>query len=250
MVTSIECPNSDENNCRSVVNSKTSRKFAAKRKAMIKSVIFDMDGVLVDSEPFWRMAERTVFGSYGIGLSEEQCRSTTGMRLDNVVTHWNTLFPGHISDERQAASEILAEVTRLVCTYGEPMAGVHQAAQLFASRGMTMAVASASAMSLIDAVLDKLDVRRYFSVIQSAENVRYGKPHPEIFLSAAESLGAIPQECLVIEDSIFGVIAGKAASMKVIAVPDKEQSNRREYGVADVVLHSLTEIDTAMLDSL
>lgn len=217
---------------------------------MIKSVIFDMDGLIVDSEPFWRMAERTVFGSRGIELTEEQCRSTTGMRLDNVVAHWDTIYPGHITDKRQTASEILAEVTRLVTTYAEPMPGVHRAAQLFAKRGCTMALASASAMSLINAVLDKLCVRQYFSVIQSAENVKYGKPHPEIFLTTAASLGVKPEECLVLEDSIFGVIAGKAASMKVIAVPDKEFAGRREYGVADAVLHSLTEIDEELFNQL
>ena len=217
---------------------------------MIKSVIFDMDGLIVDSEPFWRMAERTVFGNYGINLTEDQCHSTTGMRIDNVVAHWNNLYPGHIGNEKQTATEILAEVTRLVTTYGEPMPGVHRAAQMFAERSWSMALASASAMSLINAVLDKLDVRRYFSVVQSAENVRYGKPHPEIFLTTAEKLGTAPTECLVLEDSIFGVIAGKAARMKVIAVPDKELAGRREYGVADAVLHSLDEIDNELLNSL
>jgi sugar-phosphatase len=217
---------------------------------MIKSVIFDMDGLIVDSEPFWRLAERTVFGSYGISLTEDQCRSTTGIRVDNVVAHWNSIYPGHITDEHRCASEILAEVTRLVTVNGEPMPGVHQTAQLFASRGYSMALASASAMSLINAVLDKLDVRQYFSVVQSAENVKYGKPHPEIFLATAENLGVNPEECLVLEDSIYGVIAGKAARMKVIAVPDRELFGRREYGVADAVLHSLAEIDGELIDKI
>lgn len=196
------------------------------------------------------MAERTVFSSYGIELTEEQCRSTTGIRLDNVVAHWNSIYPGHITDERQTASQILAEVTRLVTTYAEPMPGVHQAAKLFISSGCTLALASASSMSLINAVLDKLDVRQYFSVVQSAENVKYGKPHPEIFLTTAASLGTNPENCLVLEDSIYGVIAGKAARMKVIAVPDKELAGRREYGVADAVLNSLTEIDFALFSGL
>lgn len=217
---------------------------------MIKSVIFDMDGLLIDSEPYWRMAERTVFASVGINLSEEQCRSTTGMRVDKVVSHWNALYPNHITNEQLVARQIVDEVTRLVITYGEPMPGVRQAAELFASRGCTMALASASAMSLINAVLDKLAVRQWFSVVQSAENVKYGKPHPEIFLDTAASLGTNPEECLVLEDSIFGVIAGKAAMMKVIAVPDKALASRREYGVADAVLHSLAEIDGALIDSL
>ena len=217
---------------------------------MIKSVIFDMDGLLIDSEPFWRMAERTVFSSVGIDLSEEQCRSTTGMRVDNVVSHCDSIYPNHITNKHLIVNGILEEVTRLVKTYGEPMPGARQAAQLFVSRGWSMALASASAMSLINAVLDKLDVRQWFSVVQSAEYVKYGKPHPEIFLTTAASLGTKPEECLVLEDSIFGVIAGKAALMKVIAVPDKELAARREYGVADAVLRSLAEIDKALLDSL
>mgnify|MGYP003310857615 CR=1 FL=1 len=217
---------------------------------MIQAVIFDMDGLLVDSEPFWRQAERTVFNSKGLGLTEAQCRTTTGMRLDEVVAHWNKLVPGHIDNEQQVVDEILAEVHRLVCTYGVPMPGVHQAAQLFASKGWTMAVASASTMSLIDAVLDKLDVRKYFSVVQSAEHAKYGKPHPEVFLNTAERLNVNPENCLVLEDSVFGVIAGKAARMKVIAVPDKELASRKEYAVADAVLHSLEEIDDNLLSSL
>ncbi len=224
--------------------------YFCEKNDMIQSVIFDMDGLMVDSEPFWRLAERMVFDSKGIHLTEDLCRTTTGMRLDEVVAHWDMLMPGHITDRGQAVAEILEEVTRLVRNYGEPLPGVHQAAQLFASKGWTMAVASASAMSLIDAVLDKLDVRKYFSVVQSAEHAKYGKPHPEVFLTAAERLNVDPENCLVLEDSVFGVIAGKAARMKVIAVPDKELAGRKEYCIADAVLHSLNEIDDRLLDSI
>ena len=97
---------------------------------MIQSVIFDMDGLLVDSEPFWRQAEMTVFSAYGINLTEDDCRSTTGMRVTEVAKHWSTRNPGKITDTEKVASEILAETTRLVGLHAQPMAGVQHAVEL------------------------------------------------------------------------------------------------------------------------
>ena len=217
---------------------------------MIHSVIFDMDGLLVDSEPFWRQAEMTVFSNYGITLTEDDCRSTTGMRVSEVAKHWSVRNPGKITDTEKVASEILAETTRLVGLHAQPMDGVQHAVELFSSLGLKMAVASSSAMSLINVVLDKLSIRQHFSEVLSAENLQHGKPHPEIFLRTAELLQTNPTECLVLEDSIYGVIAGKAACMKVIAVPDATMFERKEFVIADARLHSLAEIDKKLILSL
>ena len=217
---------------------------------MIEAVIFDMDGLLVDSEPFWREAEVRVFGPLGIHLTEEQCRSTTGMRVEEVVLHWAARNPGKISDIELTVNNIIYEVMQMVEAEGKALPGVFKAIELFTSKGLPLAIASASSYALIYQVVKKLGVESKFKVIQSAEHMRYGKPHPEVFLAAAELLQIDPTKCLVLEDSIYGVIAGKAARMRVIAVPDPEHFNHKEYIIADAKLNSLEELDEKILASI
>lgn len=217
---------------------------------MIQAAIFDMDGVLIDSEPFWREAEKIVFAKLGINLTEEQCRSTTGLRIDLLVEHWNRVYPNHVADVNQTANDITNEVIRLVRLKGQPMAGVKQTIALFKKLGFKVAVASASPVNLIDAVVEKLGIEGQFSVLVSGQHAQYGKPHPEIYLTAATRLGVNPTDCIAIEDSLNGIISAKAARMRVIAVPDADNFNRREFGVADVKLQSLEQITQCLIDQL
>jgi mannitol-1-/sugar-/sorbitol-6-/2-deoxyglucose-6-phosphatase len=217
---------------------------------MIEAVIFDMDGLLVDSEPFWRNAEMKVFGSLGIELSEQQCRSTTGMRVEEVVMHWAARFPGKIVTIERTANDIIHEVMSLIEKDGRAMPGAIQAIDLFSSKGLPLAIASASSYALIYQVVKKLGVEYKFQVIQSAEHMRYGKPHPEVFLTAATLLEKDPTKCLVLEDSVYGVIAGKAARMKVVAVPDAEHFDRKEYVIAEAKLKSLLDFNEELLTNL
>ena len=104
-----------------------------------------------------------------------------------------------------------------------------------------MALASSSSMSLIEAVVDKLNIRMYFDVLWSAEFEPYGKPHPGIFLTTAAKLQVDPKECIVFEDSINGVISAKAARMKCIAIPEEATFNDPRFAIADSKLRSLKE---------
>ncbi len=104
-----------------------------------------------------------------------------------------------------------------------------------------MALASASYFKLINATLNKLELRDQFNVIHSAEIEPYGKPHPGIFLTTAKNLGVDPEFCLVFEDSLNGVIAAKAARMKCVCVPDPAFRNDTRFSIADIILNSLEE---------
>ena len=126
---------------------------------------------------------------------------------------------------------------------GFAMDGVNESINLFKSKGYKVALASSSASSLIAAVLNKLNLAEAFEVVNSAENLAYGKPHPEIFIKTAEQLKVKPNNCWVIEDSFHGVLAGKAALMKVIAIPDDEAKNDNRFAIADYQLNSLSEIE-------
>lgn len=223
--------------------------FLPKFFIMIEAVIFDMDGLLIDSEPFWREAEIAIFKEHGISLSEDDCRGTTGMRVDEVVNYWSGIYPEANLQVNEVVDAIMREVTRLVETKGKPLPGVVSLLEKLKSRQVPVALASASSYALINAVLKKLQIADFFQVVQSAEHMEFGKPHPQVFLEAARRLKVAPERCLVFEDSVYGVIAGKAAKMKVVAVPDGENFEKQGYCIADYKLNSLEQFDEALFAS-
>ncbi|MEW6753666.1 MAG: hexitol phosphatase HxpB [Candidatus Latescibacterota bacterium] len=215
---------------------------------MLAAAIFDMDGLLVDSEPLWRRAEQAIFPRLGIALTDEMCMQTMGTRVDEVVRHWYQQHPWEGPSCQQVAAEIVAAVVALVQAEGRPMEGVAQVLDLCRQRGLRTGVASSSDMCLIDAVLDRCGIRSCFEVVHSAEHEPYGKPHPGVFLTTAERLGVTPTACLVFEDSFAGLIAAKAARMAVVAVPAPQDYEQTRFDIADLKLRSLAEFDAACLD--
>ena len=211
---------------------------------MIKAVIYDMDGVIINSEPLWREALIQCFNKVGFDFSQDKCRTTQGMRLIEVVEHWYNEQPWSGPTLEEVEQDILNRVTELILEKGIEMNGVQSSLNHFKNKGFKIGLASSSAISLIHAVLAKLDIADEFEVINSAEHLNYGKPHPEIFINTADQLGVNPRNCLVIEDSFHGVLAGKAALMKVVAIPDEENMNDDRFNIADYRLNNLTEIQS------
>jgi sugar-phosphatase len=148
------------------------------------------------------------------------------------------------------AATVVDRVIALVLDKGELKPGAEHAIDLCAGRGLPLAVASSSPYRLIDAALAHFDLRRRFSLIHSAQDEAYGKPHPAVFLTAATKLGAAPRRCLVWEDAPAGVLAAKAASMGCVAVPERAERHRPEFGLADAVLDSLLDMDEARFEAL
>lgn len=209
---------------------------------MSKAVIYDMDGVIINSEPLWREALIHCFNKVGFDFTQDKCRTTQGMRLIEVVEYWFADQPWKGKSIEDVETDILTKVTELIMQKGIAMDGVNKSIELFRAKGYRVALASSSATSLINAVLNKLGLSDAFEVINSAENLAFGKPHPEIFIKTAKQLGVKPNNCWVIEDSFHGVLAGKAALMKVIAIPDDEAKNDKRFAIADYQLNSLKDI--------
>ena len=111
-------------------------------------------------------------------------------------------------------------------------------------------MASSSEYRLIDAALEHFALRERFAVVHSAEDEEYGKPHPAVFLSTADELGVLPRRCVVWEDAPAGVLAAKAASMACIAVPETGEGHHPAFGLADLVIESLLDVDAAALNAL
>ncbi|MBL7993777.1 hexitol phosphatase HxpB [bacterium] len=209
---------------------------------MIKAVIFDMDGVLIDSEPFWQAAEKVVFKKVGIDITDDMCRQTIGLRIDEVVKHWHQRFPWNHLPLKQVQDEIVQGVIDLVNQKGALLPGVHLALDFFEKKNLKIALASSSDKILIDAVLGKFDLHKDFQIIHSGQDEIRGKPHPAIYLSTAGLLNVDATECLAIEDSFNGLIAAKAARMKTICIPEHSVWNQTKFDIADVKLKSLVEL--------
>ncbi len=202
-----------------------------------------MDGLLVDSEPLWQDAEMTVFGEVGLHLSREQCKETMGWRLDEVVAFRYRQFPWeHISQE-EVEERIVEEVIRLVKQKAMPLPGVAYALDFFAQKNIPLGLASSSASRIIATVLEKFGINDRFEVVRSAEKEAFGKPHPGIFLETAKALKANPVYSIVLEDSLNGVIAAKAARMTCIAVPEAANYDNPKFNIADLLLSSLEELN-------
>jgi sugar-phosphatase len=216
----------------------------------LRAAIFDVDGVLIDSEPFWRETEIEIFGRYGLHLTEAECMLTTGMRIQEVTRFWFARRPWQGPSTEELALDILQGVIARIRERGVPMPGVYEVIRLFRSRGLRLALASSSAEKLIDTVVDRLQIRASLEAICSAENEARGKPYPDVYLTAAAKLGVAPERCLAIEDSIAGVASAKAAGMKCIAVPLPEMREDPRYQAADVVVDSLAQIDDQLLTRL
>jgi beta-phosphoglucomutase-like phosphatase (HAD superfamily) len=211
---------------------------------MVKAVIYDMDGIIIDSEPLWREALIHCFNKVGFDFSQDKCRVTQGMRLIEVVEYWYAQQPWEGKSIKEVDQDILTKVTALISEKGIAMDGVYESIAHFKSKGYKIALASSSASSLINVVLEKLNIKDEFEVINSAEFLELGKPHPEVFIKTARELNVPAINCLVIEDSFHGVLAGKAAVMKVIAIPEEKYHNDPRFSIADYNLKSLTELST------
>jgi sugar-phosphatase len=213
---------------------------------MAKAVIFDMDGLLVDSEPCWRRAEMECFARVGIPLTEADCRETMGYRLSEVVELWYHRKPWTGPSLLEMERSIIDRVTEYILTYAEPLPGVLSAIELCRSRGR-IAVASSSPMVLIEAVVKRFGLEGVFDVLHSAQHEAYGKPHPAVFIHAAAMLGVAPHTCTVIEDSFHGMVAGLAARMRTVVVPAPEAYEDHRWAAAHLKLPSLAALDYHML---
>ncbi|MBS1510460.1 MAG: hexitol phosphatase HxpB [Bacteroidetes bacterium] len=216
----------------------------------LNTVIFDMDGLLIDSEPFWNEAAAIVFADYKIILTAEQYASTTGMRTKEFVEFWFNRFNQPLSNAGKVETAIINKVIDLVRHKGKAMPGLAHIINFFTGKGFKIGLASSSPMELIDVVIDHLQIRPYLQSIVSASTLPYGKPHPEVYLNCAANLGAIPAQCIGFEDSFPGMIAVKAAGMKCVVVPHHTISKEPKWHAADLRISSLQNFNALLLQSL
>lgn len=212
-----------------------------------EAFIFDMDGLLIDSEPLWEEAGAEILRQYDISLTPEQYHSSTGLRTREWIDHWFSFFKIDAAHSENAVTDIIQKAIDKIGASGVVMPGVMEVLQLLRKNGYKIGLATSSPLSLVDVVVDKLGIRHYFDVLTSAEPLAYGKPHPEVYINCAQRLGVLPTQCVCFEDSFNGMIAAKAARMKCVVIPAPQFQEQKRWNAADLQLKSLLDFGEAEL---
>ena len=209
-----------------------------------------MDGVLIDSEHLWQQTERAIFGELGFDLSDELLVQTRGLRTEEMVAHWSARFPMDGTDRLALMEEYDARMVETMLREVPLMEGARELIGFFREKGLPVALATCSTQEHIDAVMEKHGLRDSFDLLISAARNMQGKPHPEVYLHTAEKLKVDPTYCLAFEDSFFGLVAAKAARMKVVVMPDRSEYDQERFGAADLKIRSLTEFTAETFEKL
>lgn len=209
---------------------------------MLKAVIFDMDGVIIDSEPLHNKAYNDMFQEVGITVSSELYESFTGQSTLNICKRLCDHF-----NLKQSPETLVALKRKYYKHFFESdsnlalIDGVLELIKDYHSNGLTLVLGSSAAMTSIDQIFERFDLNQYFKAKLSGADLEQSKPHPEIFVKAAEASGFKPSECMVIEDSTNGIAAAKAAKIYCVGY-DSFHSKNQDYSKADKVITDFKDI--------
>jgi beta-phosphoglucomutase len=212
-----------------------------------RGIIFDLDGVLVDTGPFHKQSWYELAVNEGFGMSDEVFSDTFGMQNYKIIP----LLAGRQlpAEEIERMSEWKERRYReLIADKLELMEGAKALLEDLKNNGFLLAIGSSAPRANLDVVLECCDIRDYFDACVTGEDVRNSKPAPDTFLKAAERLKLLPEHCVVIEDSVPGIQAGKAAGMAVVAITTTRK--RKNLKDADMIVDGLTELNANILEQL
>ena len=210
-----------------------------------EAVIFDMDGVLIDSEPLWKIAMEEVFHSVGCLITKKDFQKTVGLRIDEVVLYWYENVGWENCSAQDVEDKIIQRMIELIQQNGTPLIGVLDTIDFLRSKGIKIGLGTSSYNVLIEAVLTTLEITEKFDFVHSAENEEFGKPHPAVYITVAKRLEVHPSKCLVIEDSLNGIKSGQAAGMKVVCIPEKTHNPEPKLSRAEFMFEDMS----ALLDA-
>jgi len=214
---------------------------------MLRAVIFDWDGVVVDSSAHHEHSWEILAARRRLPLPADHFKRGFGKKNNVIIPDlgWAT-DPADVDALAHEKEEIYRDLVRRNGI--KPLPGVGELLAALEAANIPRAIGSSTERANLDCLLDLMDLRRFFGVIVSGEEVVQGKPDPSIFLLAAERLGAAPAACVVIEDALVGIEAAKRAGIPVLAVATTEPAGA--LGHADSVAPDLTAVDLALLASL
>lgn len=206
---------------------------------MIKAAIFDMDGLLIDSEPIWTDAARKVMQRVNFTISDALKNQTTGLSIKLFLEYCHKIQPWNAPSFEELEQQILEYAHTNILANAVAMPGAIELVKSLKAQGLKLAVASASHMDLIEGVLKRLEIIDYFDTWHSGELEEFTKPHPAVYLTTAAKLGLLPEECIAFEDSHAGLRSAHAAGMITISVPAMEVFEDTKFDMAHYKISSL-----------
>lgn len=208
---------------------------------MVKAVIFDMDGVLIDSQPIHYEADTKTLEQLGVSISHRDLEKYAGTSNPNRFARFKKDFGIKESIERITALQesIIFNLIAKKSLY--PIKGIKELLEELKSYNLKIAVASSSSHRFIDTILVKINLKDYFSIIVSGEDSENSKPAPDIFLATANKLNVSPSDCIVIEDSMNGVLAALAAQMKCIGYINPTSGNQ-DLSKATIIIDDFAKL--------
>lgn len=214
------------------------------------TAIFDMDGLLIDSEPLWHEAAVEAMQVLGVSIDAEEYAGTVGLRTKEFLQHWFRVHDIDLSHIHDMETEITRLVIEKVKTRGVLMPGAEQAVRMLHREGFRIGLATSSPLSLVEAFFEKSGMQPLFHAVASAEHLEYGKPHPQVYLDCIRSLGSLPADCVCLEDSFNGMLAAKSARSRCIVVPAKDVWAKGCWEAADLKLATLEALTMDTVRSL
>ncbi len=211
----------------------------------IDAVIFDLDGTLVDSMWMWKSIDIEYLDRYGIAMPEDLQRKIEGMSFSETAVYFKKRF--NLEDNLDKIKDDWNNMAWEKYLHEVPLKeGVFKLLQYLKQENIPAGIATSNSRELVDLVIEKLGITEYFSSIRTSCEVEKGKPSPDIYLLVAQDLKVEPERCLVFEDVLHGVMAGKNANMKVCAVYDdySEEDREEKIRLADYFVNSITEVLT------
>lgn len=213
----------------------------------MKAVIFDMDGVIINSEPLHHKVEREIVEELGGKLSDEEVASFVGTTDYNMWSKIKKKFNFKLSVEElieMKKERFMKEIDeiQLVPNFMDFMLSLYK-------KGYLMAIASSNNRKIVDTIVNKFQLYKYMKFIISGEEVKRSKPDPEIFLTAAKKMNVTPSDCIVIEDATNGVKAAKAAGMKCIGLKNTD-TGKQDLSEADLIIENFNELSLDTLKNL
>lgn len=209
---------------------------------MIKAVIFDMDGTLIDSQPIWYQVSTNFFQKNGFPVTMDDMIKLTGSPVAKLVDYVLQVYGQKDKARAQLVTELMDYAVFEILAAKPLLPNVKDVLAQLKQQGIKIAVASASPRNMLQGIVDSCGIAEYFDYLASAEELDYNKPHPAVYLHAAQQLGVSVAECFAVEDSVLGMISGKAASMKTVVIPAQAEWDDSRWALADFKLTNIAEL--------